>query len=77
MVCGGLGAEERYSTIRDLMDPARARRLQPGFVGSFFTAALRLYGGRIEGREQDRHEITSVPASTGTLGRGAGLQNLH
>ena len=63
VLVGGLGAEERDSTIKDLMEQARVRRLQPGFVGSFFTAALRLYGGRIAGREQDRHEITRVPAS--------------
>ena len=45
------------------MERAKARRLQPGFVGSFFRAALEEYGGRITGREADRFEITRVPAS--------------
>ena len=49
--------------IRRDMEIARARRLQPWFVESFFTEALRMYGGRIAGREQGRFEITRVPAS--------------
>lgn len=65
----GPGTEE----IRDLMESAKARRLQPWFVFSFFEAALQLYGGRIVKRETDRYEITRVPAtirSHATPGRG-------
>ncbi len=49
--------------IRREMEIARARKLQPWFVESFFTEALRLYGGRITGREHGRHEVTRVPAA--------------
>jgi superfamily II DNA or RNA helicase len=59
----GLGGETSNDEIRMLMERAKARRLQPGFVGSFFTAALELFGGRITKREAGRFEITRVPAS--------------
>ncbi|MEP1122810.1 MAG: helicase-related protein [Ilumatobacter sp.] len=63
---GGLGVEAATDEIRDLMERAKARRLQPGFVGSFFKAGLELYGGRITKREADRFEITRVPAAIRT-----------
>ncbi len=59
---GGLGAEPTEE-IRDQMERARARKLQPWFVEAFFTAALTGYGGRIVAREPGRFEITRVPAS--------------
>jgi len=62
----GLGVEGATDEIRDLMERAKARRLQPGFVGSFFKAGLELYGGRITKREPDRFEITRVPAAIRT-----------
>ena len=49
--------------IRRDMEIARARKLQPWFVESFFTEALRLYRGRIAGREPGRFEVTRVPAA--------------
>ena len=49
--------------IRDLMEMARARKLQPWFVEAFFTEALSRYGGRIAAREPGRFEITRVPAA--------------
>ena len=55
-----LAANEK---IRRDMEIARARRLQPWFVEAFFTEALRMYGGRITGREHGRFEITRVPAA--------------
>ena len=48
--------------IRRDMELARARKLQPWFVESFFTEALKLYGGRITRREHGRFEVTRVPA---------------
>jgi len=59
----GLGARVSNEEIRDLMEEAQARKLQPWFVEAFFTAALQLYGGRITGREPGRFEVTRVPAS--------------
>ena len=59
----GLADPAANDKIRRQMEVARARRLQPWFVESFFAEALRLYGGRIAGREQGRFEITRVPAA--------------
>ena len=58
----GLADPAANDKIRRDMEIARARRLQPWFVESFFTEALRMYGGRIAGREHGRFEITRVPA---------------
>ena len=48
--------------IREDMERAEARRLQPHFIASFFIAAFRLLGGTIREREAHRYEITNVPA---------------
>lgn len=59
----GLGGEASVEKIRDLMEQAKARRLQPYFVETFFSAALKEHGGRMVGREPGRFEITRVPAA--------------
>ena len=59
----GLATAASNADIRDRMESAKARRLQPWFVESFFTAGLEMYGGRISRREPARFEITRVPAS--------------
>jgi superfamily II DNA or RNA helicase len=48
--------------IREEMERAEARRLQPHFIESFFLEAFRLLGGSIKERETRRYEITHVPA---------------
>ncbi|MBK9166729.1 MAG: DUF3883 domain-containing protein [Bryobacterales bacterium] len=48
--------------IRENMERAEARRLQPHFIESFFLEAFRLLGGSIKEREPRRFEITHVPA---------------
>jgi SNF2 family DNA or RNA helicase len=48
--------------IREGMERAEARRLQPHFIESFFLEAFRLLGGSIKEREPRRYEITHVPA---------------
>jgi superfamily II DNA or RNA helicase len=52
----------RVGEIRHRMEEALARKLQPGFIQAFFTAALDDTGGRIAPREAGRFEITRVPA---------------
>lgn len=47
--------------IREQMERAQARRLQPHFIGAFFREAFTMLGGRIAGRETGRFEITRVP----------------
>lgn len=48
--------------LRRQMDEARSRRLQPHFIRDAFIESFRRLGGRIERREQDRWEVTHVPA---------------
>jgi hypothetical protein len=50
------------SAIREDMERAQARRLQPHFIGAFFREAFALLGGRIAERERGRFEITRVPS---------------
>lgn len=53
----------RLRRIREDMERAEARRLQPHFIRSFFLAAFTLLGGTIREREPKRYEITHVPAA--------------
>ncbi|MHB1423640.1 MAG: helicase-related protein [Gemmataceae bacterium] len=48
--------------IREDMERAEARRLQPHFIAAFFLEAFRLLGGTIHEREPKRYEIKHVPA---------------
>ncbi|HPQ16105.1 MAG TPA: helicase-related protein [Bryobacteraceae bacterium] len=48
--------------IREDMERAEARRLQPHFIESFFLEAFRTLGGSIREREPRRYEILHVPA---------------
>src|SRR6266566_2364245 len=48
--------------IREEMERAEARRLQPHFIADFFLAAFKLLGGSVRVREAGRYEITHVPA---------------
>src|SRR5579883_286424 len=48
--------------IREEMERAEARRLQPHFIESFFLEAFRILGGTIREREPRRYEILHVPA---------------
>ncbi|MCI0541098.1 MAG: DUF3883 domain-containing protein [Verrucomicrobiales bacterium] len=49
--------------IREDMERAAARRLQPHFVESYFLAAFKHLGGTLREREPRRYEITHVPAT--------------
>src|SRR6266566_3557532 len=51
----------RVRQIREEMERAAARRLQPHFIASFFLEALKLCGGKYYEREPQRYEITFVP----------------
>ena len=56
------GARERLFAVKEEMEKAEARRLQPYFVRSFFTKAFEHLGGALRPREAGRCEITHVPA---------------
>ena len=53
----------RVFRIREEMERAEARRLQPHYIQSFFTAAFERLGGTLRKREPQRFEITNVPAA--------------
>lgn len=52
----------RVARVREEMERAEARRLQPHYVESFFLEAFRGLGGSVRQREPRRYEITHVPA---------------
>ena len=52
----------RVARVREDMERAEARRLQPHYVESFFLEAFRRLGGTVRRREPRRYEITHVPA---------------
>jgi len=53
----------RVRQIREEMERAQARRLQPHYIASFFLEAFRRLGGSVYEREPQRYEITNVPAA--------------
>ena len=48
--------------VREQMERAEARRLQPHYIEAFFLEAFRQLGGTIREREPRRYQITHVPA---------------
>jgi superfamily II DNA or RNA helicase len=59
--------------IREAMEEAETRRLQPHFIRSFFMEAFRHFGGRVVEREQGRYEISHVPADIRNRDRLVGV----
>ena len=53
---------ERLFAVKEEMEKAEARRLQPYFVRSFFMKGFELLGGSSYPRESGRFEISHVPA---------------
>lgn len=51
----------RVQTIREEMERAEARRLQPHFIAALFLEAFKRFGGSAREREPKRFEITHVP----------------
>ena len=52
---------DRLYKVKEEMDKAEARRLQPYFVRAYFMKAFTSLGGSLHRREADRYEITYVP----------------
>ncbi len=57
-----MGAERLFA-VKEEMEKAEARRLQPFFIRSFFMKAFQQLGGSIHPREPGRFEVTFVPSS--------------
>jgi len=64
--------EPKLRRIREDMERAEARRLQPHYIESFFLEAFRRLGGSVRQREHRRYEITHVPAVVQTRARMLG-----
>ncbi|MBC7252726.1 MAG: DUF3883 domain-containing protein [Actinobacteria bacterium] len=52
----------RLRAVKEEMERAEARRLQPHYIASFFLEAFRLLGGNVKEREPRRYEVKHVPA---------------
>src|SRR5204863_6074765 len=63
----------RVHRIREDMERADARRLQPHYIESFFLEAFSLLGGRASQRESRRYEVTHVPVSVRSRDRQIGI----
>lgn len=62
----------RINAIREEMERAEVRRLQPRYIRSFFEAAFQRLGGQMRRREPGRYEIVRVPATLRERDRIAG-----
>lgn len=63
----------RVHRIREEMERADARRLQPHYIESFFHEAFQCLGGSVKQREPRRYEITHVPAPVRNRDRLIGI----
>lgn len=62
----------RVRKVREEMERAEARRLQPHYIESFFLEAFKQLGDTLRQREPRRFEITHVPAAIRTRDRQIG-----
>ncbi|CAG0957360.1 RNA polymerase-associated protein RapA [Planctomycetaceae bacterium] len=62
--------------IRDDLERAEARRLQPHYIQDFFIEAFKSLGGQVRLREPNRWEVTRVPARVQQRDRQFGLGHI-
>jgi len=63
----------RVHRVREHMERAEARRLQPHYIESFFLEAFQRLGGTAKQREPRRYEVTHVPAPVRNRDRLIGI----
>ena len=63
----------RVHRVREEMERAEARRLQPHYIESFFREAFGRLGGSARQREPRRYEVTHVPARVRRRDRALGI----
>lgn len=61
-LCDEVMDPQRLFALKEEMEKAEARKLQPYFIRSFFSQAFQQLGGDLRARETGRWEITNVPA---------------
>lgn len=62
-LCEEVMDEKRLFAVKEELEKAEARKLQPFFIRAFFNQAFQQLGGELRPREQGRYEITNVPAA--------------
>ena len=62
-LCEEVMDERRLFAVKEEMEKAEARKLQPYFIRSFFNQAFQQLGGELRPREPGRYEISHVPAN--------------
>lgn len=60
-LCTDIMVPERLFAVKEEMERAEAKKLQPHYIRSFFIEALKTFGGIIKQREGQRYEISRVP----------------
>jgi superfamily II DNA or RNA helicase len=63
----------QVARVREDMERAEARRLQPHYIESFFLEAFKQLGGTARQREPRRYEVTHVPAPVRNRDRLIGI----
>ena len=63
----------QVARVREDMERAEAKRLQPHYIESFFLEAFTQLGGAIRQREPHRYEVTHVPAPVRNRDRLIGI----
>jgi hypothetical protein len=63
----------QVARVREDMERAEARRLQPHYIESFFLEAFKQLGGTLRQREPRRYEVTHVPAPVRNRDRLIGI----
>jgi superfamily II DNA or RNA helicase len=66
----------RVRRVREEMERAEARRLQPHYIESFFIEAFKRLGGTLRQREPRRYEVSHVPARVRNSDRLGGVGEL-
>ncbi len=56
-------SQERLYMVKDAMEKAEAKKLQPFYLRRFVVESLGRHGGELREREQGRYEIKHVPAT--------------
>lgn len=62
-LCEEVMDQRRLFQVKEEMEKAEARKLQPFFIRSFFNQAFQHLGGELRPRETGRYEISHVPAA--------------
>lgn len=67
-------SRSRVQEIREEMERAQARKLQPHYIGAFFQDAFARFGGQLQKREPQRYEIRHVPSEIRQRDRISGVR---